>query len=172
MHQQLRMTQLSSIYTYRACPMTQSKSLQEQYVTLYTAIGELQAEPYDEKAYEALSAIHRAAFALVEVEHSKLPGYFTNLSLDGEGESLEVQAFDLCDEIETQVFDGVLAWPMSIVSSKVVDRALLVALKELVLSAYRRAATAAGQPDLAIRFAQAQTYTVYRVTESDVLEGL
>lgn len=152
--------------------MTQSKALQEQYVTLCTALAEMPADAFDEKAYDAISAIHRAAFALVEVEHSKLPGYFTNLSLDGEGETLEVQAFDLCEDVETQVIDGIQAWPICIVSSKVVDRALLVGLKELVLSAYRRAATAAGQPDLAIRFAQAQTYTVYRVTESDVLEGL
>lgn len=143
---------------------TMSRQVTEQYATFHFAIDERLSG--DESAYDDLHAVWRKASDLVQERQQRHP-LRTFMAHEG-GDSFEVERWEFCEpEAYLEEHQGRLTWPLSFHHGKAFETDVLVALRDLCVAAMAEAA--GGIP---ARLVEATTHTVYRETETAVIEGL
>lgn len=141
-----------------------AREITEQYVTFWFVLDERATG--DETVFDDLHPVWKRANELVE-EGSKAHPLRVYEVQEG-GHSYEVERWELC-EPEPYLEDrgGKTAWPVAFYHTKAFEPQVLQALKALCATAM---ADAAGE--VPVRFVEATAYTVYRETETTVIEGL
>ena len=143
--------------------------LVEQFITFYVVVNERSVDALDDQ-YQ----LHRDAYFLVDQDYAKLPGFLQ--SVESGRDVMEIGSFQLCDDDgTTEDIDGKQAWSMCLTANRAVDSDLVTAMRDLVVSAYRRAAAAAAKREgqaapASVRFVRADRRDVLRTTVDSVVE--
>lgn len=143
-----------------------TKALDHLNLAVHVVINDLAIA--DEGDHPEAWAVHSAAYKLVELEHRALP---CRIELVPEhGGPIEVERFELCgDDVYIEDRGGKQAWSITFFASKELPLETQQALRDLVVSAYERAARGLGAT---VRYSDTTIWRQWRVTETTVAEGV
>lgn len=143
-----------------------ARELVEQFVNFYFSINDLPV--VDDDTDESSYLIWKHAVKLLEQRERTHP--HRTFMEEGDRHELTYTRWEMCEQgAEVEVRHRLAAWPLSFYNGKAFDLDTLKVLRDLCVECFTEAASAAGGT---ARFMEATTQSVYRETQTDLVDGL